>query len=103
MREPARSARSDTGRESAFFKSSAASWVMGSFYPQRVRLRQERNEPYTGKKKTVGIDLSPEVVDYFKGLAEETGLPAIPVPFTEKRDKLQRTRQKRDLSAHRLH
>jgi hypothetical protein len=23
----------------------------------------------------VGIDLSPEVVDYFKGLAEETGLP----------------------------
>jgi len=48
---------------------------MGSFYPQRVRLRQERNEPYTGKKKTVGIDLSPEVVDYFKGLAEETRLP----------------------------
>jgi len=23
----------------------------------------------------VGINLSPEVVDYFKGLAEETGLP----------------------------
>ncbi len=72
---------------------------MGSFYPQRVRLRQERNEPYTGKKKTVGIDLSPEVVDYFKGLAEETGLPAIPVAFTETRDKLQRTRQQGDLAA----
>src|SRR5216683_7129946 len=51
IREPARSARSDTGRESAFFKSSAASWVMGSFYPERVPLRQERNKPYTGKKK----------------------------------------------------
>ena len=48
---------------------------MGSFYPERVRLRQERNEPHSGKKKAVGIDLSPEVVDYFKGLAEETGLP----------------------------
>lgn len=28
-----------------------------------------------GKKQAVGIDLSPEVVDYFKGLADETGLP----------------------------
>ncbi|PYT74275.1 MAG: antitoxin [Acidobacteria bacterium] len=30
---------------------------------------------YASKKKAVGINLSPEVVDYFKGLAEETGLP----------------------------
>jgi hypothetical protein len=31
--------------------------------------------PYAGKKKAVGTNLSPQVVDYFKGLAEETGLP----------------------------
>jgi hypothetical protein len=31
--------------------------------------------PYTGKKQAAGINLSPEVVDYFKGLADETGLP----------------------------
>ncbi len=31
--------------------------------------------PYPGKKKAVGINLSPQVVDYFKGLADETGLP----------------------------
>lgn len=36
---------------------------------------KERKNPYAGKKKAVGINLSPEVVDYFKGLAEETGLP----------------------------
>lgn len=29
----------------------------------------------TGKKKAVGIHLSPEVVDYFRGLTEEMGLP----------------------------
>src|SRR6266478_210404 len=50
MREPARSARSDTGRESAFFKSSAASLVMASFYPQRARCRQEPNNPCSEKK-----------------------------------------------------
>jgi hypothetical protein len=27
-----------------------------------------------GKKRAVGIHLRPEVVDYFKGLAKETGL-----------------------------
>jgi len=32
---------------------------MGSFYAERVPLRQERNKPYTGKKKAVGINLSP--------------------------------------------
>ncbi len=39
------------------------------------KLRKRRN-PYAGKiKKGIGIKLSPEVLDYFKGLAEETGLP----------------------------
>jgi len=33
---------------------------------------KELKNPYPGKKKVVGINLSPEVVDYFKGLAEET-------------------------------
>jgi len=36
---------------------------------------KERKNLYRGKKKAVGINLSPEVVDYFKGLADETGLP----------------------------
>ena len=39
-----------------------------------VKLK-ELKSPYPHKKKAVGINLSPEVVDYFKGLAEETGLP----------------------------
>ena len=38
------------------------------------KLEKVKN-PYPGKKKAVGINLSPEVVDYFKGLADETGLP----------------------------
>jgi predicted DNA binding CopG/RHH family protein len=38
------------------------------------KLKEVRN-PYAGKKKAVGINLSPAVVDYFKGLADETGLP----------------------------
>ena len=38
------------------------------------KLKEIKN-PYAGRKKAVGINLSPEVVDYFKGLAEETGLP----------------------------
>jgi predicted DNA binding CopG/RHH family protein len=36
---------------------------------------KELKNPYASKKKAVGINLSPEVVDYFKRLAEETGLP----------------------------
>jgi hypothetical protein len=36
---------------------------------------KELKNPYPRKKKAVGINLSSEVVDYFKGLAEETGLP----------------------------
>jgi predicted DNA binding CopG/RHH family protein len=38
------------------------------------KLRELKNS-YARKKKAVGINLSPEVVDYFKRLAEETGLP----------------------------
>jgi predicted DNA binding CopG/RHH family protein len=36
---------------------------------------KELKNRYAEKKKAVGINLSPEVVDYFKGLAEQTGLP----------------------------
>ena len=36
---------------------------------------KELKNPYKGKKQAVGINLSPEVVDYFKGLADDTGLP----------------------------
>jgi predicted DNA binding CopG/RHH family protein len=38
------------------------------------KLKEVKN-PYAGKKKAVGINLSPQVLDYFKGLAEETRLP----------------------------
>ncbi len=38
------------------------------------RLKEIKN-PYRGKKKAIGINLSPAVIDYFKALAEETGLP----------------------------
>jgi hypothetical protein len=37
------------------------------------KLKEVKN-PYAGKKKAVGINLSPEVLDYFKGLVEETRL-----------------------------
>jgi hypothetical protein len=37
------------------------------------RLKEVKN-PYPAKKKAVGINLSPQVVDYFKALAEETGV-----------------------------
>jgi predicted DNA binding CopG/RHH family protein len=36
---------------------------------------KELKNPYPGKKKAVGINLSPKVLDYFKRLAQETGLP----------------------------
>jgi len=36
---------------------------------------KELKNPYKGKKQAVGINLSPQVVDYFKGLADKTGLP----------------------------
>jgi predicted DNA binding CopG/RHH family protein len=38
------------------------------------KLKEIKNS-YAGKKKAVGINLSPTVVDFFKALAEETGLP----------------------------
>lgn len=31
--------------------------------------------PYASKKKAVGINLSSDVIDYFKKLSETTGLP----------------------------
>ncbi len=31
--------------------------------------------PYANKKKAVGINLSPEVIDYFKSLAKDVGVP----------------------------
>jgi hypothetical protein len=36
---------------------------------------REIPNPYVGKKKAVGINLSPEVIDYFKALAEESNIP----------------------------
>jgi len=36
---------------------------------------KEIPNPYAGKKKAVGINLSPVVIDYFKKLAEESGIP----------------------------
>ena len=37
------------------------------------RLKEVKNV-YFRKKKAVGINMSPEVLDFFKGLAEETGV-----------------------------
>ena len=39
------------------------------------RKLKELQNPHPGKKMAVGINLSPEVLDYFKSLARETGLP----------------------------
>lgn len=36
---------------------------------------KEIKNPYIGKKKSVGINLSPEVIDYFKKLADQTRIP----------------------------
>lgn len=38
------------------------------------KMRQVKN-PYIGKKKAVGINLSPEVIDYFKKTAEKAKIP----------------------------
>lgn len=35
---------------------------------------KEIKNPYFGKKKAVGINLSPEVIDYFKKIASKTGI-----------------------------
>ena len=47
------------------------------FYEEGYDLSKmkELKNPYAARKQAVGINLSPEVVDYFKGLADETGLP----------------------------
>jgi predicted DNA binding CopG/RHH family protein len=39
-----------------------------------TKMKQVKN-PYLGKKMAVGINLSPEVIDYFKELAAETKIP----------------------------
>ena len=39
-----------------------------------AKLKEVKN-PYPARKKAVGINLSPEVLDYFKALAQETGVP----------------------------
>lgn len=38
------------------------------------KLKEIKN-PYLGKKISIGINLSPEVIDYFKKLAETTAVP----------------------------
>ena len=37
------------------------------------KMKAQKN-PYAGKRKAVGINLSHEVIDYFKRLSEETGV-----------------------------
>jgi len=34
-----------------------------------------KKNPYASKKKAVGINLSGEVIDYFKSLSKEVGIP----------------------------
>lgn len=36
---------------------------------------KEVPNPYPGKKKAVGINLSPEVIDYFKKIAQKSKIP----------------------------
>ncbi len=36
---------------------------------------KEVKNTYSGKKKAIGINLSPEVIDYFKKIADESGIP----------------------------
>lgn len=38
------------------------------------KMKQVKN-PYAGKKKAVGINLSPKVIDYFKKMAVKSGIP----------------------------
>ena len=41
-----------------------------------LKKMKEIPNPYKGKvKKSVGINLSSEVIDYFKAMSDETGLP----------------------------
>ena len=34
-----------------------------------------KKNPYASKKKAVGINLSAEVIDYFKDLSKDSGIP----------------------------
>jgi predicted DNA binding CopG/RHH family protein len=36
---------------------------------------KEIKNPYIGMKKAIGINLSSEVIDYFKKMADKTGIP----------------------------
>ncbi|MBI3352370.1 MAG: BrnA antitoxin family protein [Nitrospirae bacterium] len=45
-----------------------------SFQPEK-RLKRAKKNPYASRKKAVGINLSTEVIDYFKGLSKESGIP----------------------------
>ena len=38
------------------------------------KMKAEKN-PYADQKKAVGINLSHQVIDYFKKLADESGIP----------------------------
>jgi predicted DNA binding CopG/RHH family protein len=38
------------------------------------KMKAHKN-PYASKKKAVGINLSAVVIDYFKGLSKESGIP----------------------------
>jgi predicted DNA binding CopG/RHH family protein len=57
------------------YPGNAASILEQAQGTRSTRSLKELKNPYARKKKAVGINLSPEVVDYFKRLAEETGLP----------------------------
>ncbi len=39
------------------------------------KMKEVKNPYPKKKKKLVGINLSPEVIDYFKNLAEDSGIP----------------------------
>lgn len=39
-----------------------------------AKMKADKN-PYASKKKAVGINLSHEVIDYFKKLSDEAGVP----------------------------
>ncbi|MBF0360015.1 MAG: antitoxin [Oligoflexia bacterium] len=40
-----------------------------------LKKMKEVKNPYKSIKKSVGINLSPEVIDYFKKIAEEAKIP----------------------------
>ena len=76
--------KGEGGRGTGRVKREGAAWQHARQRRRRCNCRRkeydfsklkEVKNPYPNKKKAVGINLSPEVVDYFKKLAEETGLP----------------------------